>query len=96
MMKDRAEETAGVIGALRDTTDSAIISAEMGEIKEALLLELNSQKGWMDLIKGDRVKSRRRVAIACAVNLMQDLSGSTPISYYTAYMYVFGFPETIC
>jgi hypothetical protein len=85
MMKDRVEETAGVIGALRNTTDSTVINAEVGEIRQALL-QMTSKKGWMDLLKGDRVKSRRRVAIACAVNLMQDLSGSTPISYYTTYM----------
>jgi hypothetical protein len=86
MMKDRIEETASVLQALKDTTDGEAVAAEIAEIKEALMLELNSQKSWSHLFRSDRVKSRRRVIIACLVNLMQDLSGSTPIAYYTTFM----------
>lgn len=85
-MKDRIEETVTVLQALKDTADRESVAAEIAEIKEALLLELNSQKSWADLFKADKVKSRRRVIIACVVNLMQDLSGSTPIAYYTTFM----------
>lgn len=86
IMKDRIEETVEVLQALKDTNDRETVAAEIAEIKEALLLELNSQKSWTDLFKSDKVKSRRRVIIACIVNLMQDLSGSTPIAYYTTFM----------
>ncbi|KAM0263171.1 hypothetical protein ACHAQJ_001326 [Trichoderma viride] len=87
IMKDRIEETVTVLQALKDTTDRQSVAAEIAEIKEALLLELNSQKSWTDLFKADKVKSRRRVIIACVVNLMQDLSGSTPIAYYTTFIF---------
>lgn len=87
MMKDRIEETASVLQALKDTTDGEAVAAEIAEIKEALMLELNSQKSWSHLFRSDRVKSRRRVIIACLVNLMQDLSGSTPIAYYTTFIF---------
>ncbi|OPB45617.1 hypothetical protein A0O28_0078270 [Trichoderma guizhouense] len=86
-MKDRIEETVEVLQALKDTNDRETVAAEIAEIKEALLLELNSQKSWTDLFKSDKVKSRRRVIIACIVNLMQDLSGSTPIAYYTTFIF---------
>ncbi|KAL6812861.1 general substrate transporter [Trichoderma sp. SZMC 28013] len=87
IMKDRIEETVTVLQALKDTNDRETVAAEIAEIKEALLLELNSQKSWTDLFKSDKVKSRRRVIIACIVNLMQDLSGSTPIAYYTTFIF---------
>ncbi|EHK20767.1 uncharacterized protein TRIVIDRAFT_49958 [Trichoderma virens Gv29-8] len=87
IMKDRIEETVTVLQALKDTNDRDTVAAEIAEIKEALLLELNAQKSWTDLFKSDKVKSRRRVIIACIVNLMQDLSGSTPIAYYTTFIF---------
>ncbi|KAL7918061.1 general substrate transporter [Trichoderma austrokoningii] len=87
IMKDRIEETVTVLQALKDTEDRESVAAEIAEIKEALLLELNSQKSWTDLFRADKVKSRRRVIIACVVNLMQDLSGSTPIAYYTTFIF---------
>ncbi|KKP04641.1 hypothetical protein THAR02_03254 [Trichoderma harzianum] len=87
IMKDRIEETVEVLQALKDTNDRETVAAEIAEIKEALLLELNSRKSWTDLFKSDKVKSRRRVIIACIVNLMQDLSGSTPIAYYTTFIF---------
>ncbi|KAL7952494.1 general substrate transporter [Trichoderma compactum] len=87
IMKDRIEETVAVLQALKDTNHRETVAAEIEEIKEALLLELNSQKSWTDLFKSDKVKSRRRVIIACIVNPMQDLSGSTPIAYYTTFIF---------
>ncbi|KAL7929325.1 general substrate transporter [Trichoderma chlorosporum] len=87
IMKDRIEETVTVLQVLKNTNERETVATEIAEIKEALLLELNSQKGWTDLFRSDKVKSRRRVVIACLVNLMQDLSGSTPIAYYTTFIF---------
>ena len=85
-MKGRIEEAADILQRFEPHKDAAQISAEVAEIQQAIELEVEAQKGWADLLKRDRVNSRRRVATACLVNLMQDFSGSTPISYYTTYM----------
>lgn len=72
--------------------DEAALATTIAEIQDALALE-NEQKGWMDLVKDDRVRSRRRVFLACLLNACQAWSGSTPISYYTTVMYVAAFQK---
>ena len=57
------------------------------EITEAVAIE-SRQASWSDLLNPDAVRSRRRVIIACILNACQAWSGSTPVSYYTTYMFV--------
>lgn len=71
----------------RGVVDENALSITIAEIQDALTLE-SEQKGWMDLLKDDHVRSRRRVFLACLLNACQAWSGSTPISYYTTVMYV--------
>ena len=87
-MQGRGDEATDILQRLEPQAEPTAIASEVAEIQQALELESEAQKGWLDLLKKDRVNSRRRVATACLVNLMQDLSGSTPISYYTTIMYV--------
>ncbi|KAL1876146.1 hypothetical protein Plec18167_005409 [Paecilomyces lecythidis] len=87
LTKDRGEEALDILQKLEPHADPSAIAAEAAEIRQASELEREAQKGWRDLFKKDRINSRRRVATACLVNLMQDLSGSTPISYYTTYIF---------
>lgn len=79
MFKDRTEEATSVLRALRPNETPATIAQEVADIKQAILLEEHAQKGWGELLKKDRVRSRYRVALACAVNFMQDFSGSSPV-----------------
>lgn len=66
--------------------DEVALATTVAEIQDALALE-SEQKGWMDLLRDDHIRSRRRVALACLLNACQAWSGSTPISYYTTVMY---------
>lgn len=85
-MQNRGGEAADILGLLEPHLDPVVLDERVVEIRQALELEREAQKGWLNLLKRDRVNSRRRVATACLVNMMQDFSGSTPISYYTTIM----------
>lgn len=86
MQHDRDDEAALILGKLNIHSDAAEVATDIAEIKEAIALEEHAQKSWFDLFRGDKIKSRRRVLLAVGINIMQNFSGSTPISYYTTYM----------
>lgn len=87
MKHDRIGEATEVVRNLQlGNVDESVIAAEIANIKEAIMLEQHSSKGWLDLLKSDKVGSRRRVGLAVLINAMQPFSGSTPISYYTTVM----------
>lgn len=93
---DRYQEGIEVLRRLRSShgqVDEVALAITVAEIQDALALE-SEQKGWMDLLRDDNIRSRRRVALACLLNACQAWSGSTPISYYTTVMYAFS-PSTI-
>lgn len=50
--------------------DETALAHTVTEIQEALAIE-SEQKGWMDLLRDDHVRSRRRVALACLLNACQ-------------------------
>ncbi|KAJ5630906.1 uncharacterized protein N7484_011006 [Penicillium longicatenatum] len=86
---DRYQEGTEVLRRLRlsnGQVDEVALATTVAEIQDALALE-SEQKGWMDLIRDDRIRSRRRVALACLLNACQAWSGSTPISYYTTVIF---------
>ncbi|KAJ5413940.1 hypothetical protein N7509_000567 [Penicillium cosmopolitanum] len=86
---DRHEEGTDVLRNLRSSRgvlDETALNTTVAEIQDALALE-SEQKGWMDLLKDDHVRSRRRVFLACLLNACQAWSGSTPISYYTTVIF---------
>lgn len=94
---DRHQEGTEVLRLLsssRGVVDETDLTITIAEIQDALALE-SEQKGWIDLMKDDHVRSRRRVFLACLLNACQAWSGSTPISYYTTIMYVILFTDGI-
>ncbi|KAH8664735.1 general substrate transporter [Xylariales sp. PMI_506] len=87
LIKDRVEEATEIFRCLNPKEDATVLAREVADIKQAILLETHSQKNWKDLLEKDDVNSRYRVILACLINFMQDFSGSTPISYYTTYIF---------
>ncbi|KAK5801351.1 hypothetical protein VI817_003563 [Penicillium citrinum] len=86
---DRHQEGTEVLRLLsssRGVVDETDLTITIAEIQDALALE-SEQKGWIDLMKDDHVRSRRRVFLACLLNACQAWSGSTPISYYTTIIF---------
>ncbi|KAJ5884379.1 hypothetical protein N7504_011951 [Penicillium tannophilum] len=86
---DRYQEGIEVLRRLRSShgqVDEVALAITVAEIQDALALE-SEQKGWMDLLRDDNIRSRRRVALACLLNACQAWSGSTPISYYTTVIF---------
>lgn len=83
--RDEAVEVLTKLNTHKGIIDDDNLSNTLTEITEAILIESN-QASWMDLLKGDRIGSRRRVALSCILNACQAWSGSTPVSYYTTYM----------
>jgi len=82
IQKDRLEEAGDILRRLNIQQNDHQVDRDIAEIKQALVLEAH---GWFDLFKIDAIKSRRRV-LAVSVNIMQNFSGSRPISYNTTYM----------
>ncbi|KAL1893133.1 hypothetical protein Sste5346_006565 [Sporothrix stenoceras] len=88
VMKGRVEEATQVFQALRPNEPAEEIAQEVADINQAILLEQHAQKGLRQLFfEKDQIRSRYRLALACGLNFMQDFSGSTPISYYTTYIF---------
>lgn len=86
---DRHQEGTEILRRLQSSNgqvNEVVLATTIREISDALALE-SEQKGWMDLLRDDHIRSRRRVALACLLNACQAWSGSTPISYYTTVMY---------
>jgi hypothetical protein len=61
------------------------VANEVAEIKLGIARESETTR-WKDLMKDDKVRSRRRVFIAVMIQTLQAFSGSTPINYYTTIM----------
>ncbi|KAK6364401.1 uncharacterized protein PV06_08005 [Exophiala oligosperma] len=91
IMNERYDEAKEVLRALRSANPEveSVVASEMAEIREAVAVEHSQRRrGWMALLRHeDLVGSRRRVILACLVNFMQPWSGSTPVSYYTTYIF---------
>ncbi|CAL5874995.1 uncharacterized protein PFLUO_LOCUS9298 [Penicillium psychrofluorescens] len=86
---DRHQEATDILRLLRSSkgvVDETALANTVAEIQDALAIE-SEQKGWMDLLRDDHVRSRRRVFLACLLNACQAWSGSTPISYYTTVIF---------
>ncbi|KAJ5602242.1 hypothetical protein N7510_011776 [Penicillium lagena] len=85
----RHQEATDILRLLRSSNgvvDETALANTVTEIQDALAIE-SEQKGWMDLLRDDHVRSRRRVGLACLLNACQAWSGATPISYYTTVIF---------
>ena len=72
MRHDRIEEATVIIRNLQlDGSDDGAVSAEIANVKEAIMLEQHNSKGWLGFFKSDKVGSRRRVGLAVLINATQ-------------------------
>lgn len=94
LLHNRDEEATTVIRLLklgrrnRERTSAeidSIVAEDVADIKRGIERESETTR-WVDLLKNDKVRSRRRVLIAVMVQTLQAFSGSTPINYYTTIM----------
>ncbi|KXT09519.1 hypothetical protein AC579_7192 [Pseudocercospora musae] len=85
-LHQEAKEVLTLLNTHRGGVNEEALQITITEITEAIAIE-SSQATWSDLLKDDHVRSRRRVALACFLNACQAWSGSTPISYYTTYIF---------
>jgi hypothetical protein len=80
LLKRRRENNSHTMAELDD-----IIVRDVAEIKQSIERESETTR-WVDLLKDDKVRSRRRVLVAVMIQTLQSFSGSTPINYYTTIM----------
>ena len=80
----RAEESLAVIARLQNkpTTHHDVLTQHK-EIQDAVELERSIGSGtWGDLLKEDRICSRRRLLIACSIQFFQQVGGINAIIFY--------------
>ncbi|OQV11027.1 hypothetical protein CLAIMM_14934 [Cladophialophora immunda] len=95
VFRGRNEEARDVISALKDRPhDDPSVQALHQQILDAVEMEKEAGSGkWSHLIFGDDLGTRRRVIIACSIQIFQQLGGINGLFYYetTIFINVAGF-----
>ncbi|BFZ62834.1 hypothetical protein YB2330_003944 [Saitoella coloradoensis] len=87
--RGRNEEALAILGALRDgSQDDVHVRAEYEEILASLALEMEESGSWKDVFSDNGIKGYQRTIIACAVQAMQEFTGTNIITYYAPYVMV--------
>jgi MFS family permease len=78
---DQVDQALAVLQRLRSgKDDQAVIQRLHQDIVQTVEMEKSLGVGsWKDLLKSDRIKSRRRLLIACAIQSFQQLGGINAI-----------------
>lgn len=85
---DRPDECFAVLQRLRCNEDQVIVQRLHGEILQTVAYEASIGAGsWKDLLQNDRIKSQRRLLIACAIQSFQQLGGINAIIYYSGTLF---------
>ena len=85
---DRPNECFAVLQRLRCNEDQVIAQRLHGEILQTVEYETSIGAGsWKDLLRNDRIKSQRRLLIACAIQSFQQLGGINAIIYYSGTLF---------
>ncbi|KIM96736.1 hypothetical protein OIDMADRAFT_32656 [Oidiodendron maius Zn] len=85
---DRPNECFDVLRRLGSNEDEAVVQRLHGEILRTVAYEASIGAGsWKHIFQSDRIKSRRRVLIACAIQSFQQLGGINAIIYYSGTLF---------
>ena len=85
---DRPIECFAVLQRLRCNEDQVIVQRLHGEILQTVEYETSIGAGsWKDLLRNDRIKSQRRLLIACAIQSFQQLGGINAVIYYSGTLF---------
>ena len=85
---DRPIECFAVLQRLRCNEDQVIVQRLHGEILQTVAYEASiGARSWKDLMQDDRIKSQRRLLIACAIQSFQQLGGINAIIYYSGTLF---------
>ncbi|KAH8594249.1 general substrate transporter [Bisporella sp. PMI_857] len=85
---DRPSECFAVLRRLRCNEDEVVVQRLHGEILQTVAYEASIGAGsWKHLFQSDRIKSRRRLLIACAIQSFQQLGGINAIIYYSGTLF---------
>lgn len=78
---DRSEESLMVLERLYESTESEdYIRTLHADILQTVAVEKSLGAGtWKDVMKSDSIHSRRRLLLACGIQIMQQLGGNTAI-----------------
>jgi hypothetical protein len=80
----KTEESLNVLARLqgKPTTHQDVL-AQHQEIQDAVALEVSiGHASWSDMLKEDKIGSRRRLLIACSIQFFQQIGGINAIIFY--------------
>ncbi|KAI9660042.1 MAG: hypothetical protein M1821_001394 [Bathelium mastoideum] len=89
--KNRNNEGAEVLARLQPTDadiHDPVVVYQRKSIESSI--EIESAGGpfrWKELLQGGKIQNFRRIILCCAVNIMQQLTGSNMINYYAPVVY---------
>jgi hypothetical protein len=79
--QDRPEESLMVLERLYEGRESEEFIRNLHtDILQTVLVETSLGSGtWKDILKSDSIQSRRRLILACGIQIMQQLGGNTAV-----------------
>ncbi|KZT23359.1 putative sugar transporter [Neolentinus lepideus HHB14362 ss-1] len=81
------DEALSVLCSLRYApAESPNVRAEFADIQHAIALESSESGSWKDVFTDGGIMGWQRTAIACAVQAMQQFTGTNIITYYAPYV----------
>jgi sugar porter (SP) family MFS transporter len=85
---DHPEECLSVLARIADTSEAdPEVQRLHSIITQNVAYENSRQAGWKEIVKSDRIKSRRRFLIACGIQMFQQLGGINAIIYYSGTLF---------
>ncbi|KPM46120.1 hypothetical protein AK830_g403 [Neonectria ditissima] len=86
---DRPDDCLKVLAKIRAASvDDIEVRRLHNSILQTVAVEASIGAGsWKDLLKNDRIKSQRRLLIACAIQSFQQLGGINAVIYYTSTLF---------
>jgi sugar porter (SP) family MFS transporter len=86
---ERPEESLAVLARIKGVSPDDSDAQELhGSIVETVAYETSIKSGsWSELFKNDAIKSRRRLILACAIQIFQQLGGINAVIYYASTLF---------
>jgi len=85
---DRPEECLRVLARIADAhEEDAEVRRLHAVITQTVAYENTRQAGWKDIVRSDPIQSRRRLLIACGIQIFQQMGGINALIYFAGTLF---------